>query len=226
MTGPAHRRLAATLWDFDGTLADTEPLWIQAEYDLIGRLGGEWSAEHAQQLVGNDLIDSGRYIANTIGRPDLDPRWIMNQLIGQVVENIAKDGIPWRAGARELLADLRAAGIRSALVSASYRMLLDVVLDELPPGSFAASVAGDEVTSGKPDPEPYTTACAKLGVDPRDCVAFEDSPPGTRSAAAAGATVVVVEWMVPVPRRDGQVRVDSLAELDVAAVVKLLDGNA
>jgi HAD superfamily hydrolase (TIGR01509 family) len=226
MTGSGHRsRLAATLWDFDGTLADTEPLWIEAEYDLIAHLGGEWSAEHAQQLVGNDLVDSGRYIAKTIGRTDLDPRWIMDQLIGQVVAGVRAHGIPWRPGARELLADLRRAGIPSALVSASYRMLLDVVIDQLPTGSFAASVAGDEVTSGKPDPEPYVTACAKLGVDPADCVAFEDSPPGTQSAAAAGARVVVVEWMVPVPRRDGQVRVGSLAELDAAMVTGLLAGN-
>ena len=65
------------LWDFDGTLADTEPLWIEAEFELIGQLGGHWSMEHAEQLVGNSLLDSGTYILNTIGRHDLTPAWVV-----------------------------------------------------------------------------------------------------------------------------------------------------
>ena len=69
MTTPTTSPLAAALWDFDGTLADTEPLWIEAEFELIGRLGGSWSEEDADQLVGNSLLDSGSYILNAIGRP-------------------------------------------------------------------------------------------------------------------------------------------------------------
>lgn len=218
--------LAATLWDFDGTLADTEPLWIEAEYDLIPRLGGEWNAEHAEQLVGNSLIDSGRYIAKTIGRSDLDPKWIMDQLISQVVDNVRADGIPWRPGALDLLADLNRQRVPNALVSASYRELLDVVLEQLPPDSFTTSVAGDEVEAGKPDPEPYLRACRQLGVDPADCVVFEDSPPGAQSGGAAGATVVVIELMVPVPHAENQVRVSSLADLDACAVSRLMDRDA
>lgn len=217
---------AAALWDFDGTLADTEPIWIDAEYELVARMGGTWSADHAQQLVGNSLIDSGRYIAGVIGQPDLDPRWIMDQLVDQVVQTVRAQGIPWQPGARELLADLRDAGIPTALVSASYRVLLDVVIEQLPPGSFDASVAGDEVTHGKPDPEPYLTACRQLEVEPGDCVVFEDSPPGARSAAASGARVVVIEWMVPVPPEDNQVRVGSLTELDAPAVRRLFESEA
>lgn len=219
-------RLAAALWDFDGTLADTEPLWIEAEYELIPRLGGEWNSDHAHQLVGNSLIDSGRYIAKTINRPDLDPKWIMDQLIQQVIANVREKGVPWRPGALELLADLRRHDIPTALVSASFRGLLDVVLEQLPAGSFVTSVAGDEVDAGKPHPEPYLRACRQLGVDPADCVVFEDSPPGAQSAGAAGATVVVIELMVPVPHDDNQIRVDSLAELDAAAVARLVAGDA
>ena len=87
--------LAAVLWDFDGTLADTEPLWIEAEYELIGRLGGTWSEEQANELVGNSLIDSGIYILNAIDRRDLDPAWVVDQLITRVVE-ILRDrfGVP------------------------------------------------------------------------------------------------------------------------------------
>lgn len=215
-------RLAATLWDFDGTLADTEPIWIAAEYELIPKLGGEWNDHHAHQLVGNSLIDSGRYIAGVIGRDDLSPAWIIEQLLGQVVDYCKTNPIPWRPGALELLEDLRRAGVPNALVSASYRELLDVIVSRLPEGSFTASVAGDEVTNGKPDPEPYLLACDKLGVRAEECVVFEDSPPGAKSGYQAGATVVVIENVVPVPQSPNQVRVSSLAELDVTSVAKLI----
>jgi HAD superfamily hydrolase (TIGR01509 family) len=218
----AGGRLAATLWDFDGTLADTEPIWIAAEYELIPKLGGEWNDHHAHQLVGNSLIDSGAYMARVIGRDDLQPAWIVEQLLAQVVEHCRTQPIPWRPGARELLESLRLAGIPNALVSASYRELLDVIIEQLPPGSFSASVAGDEVTFGKPDPEPYLLACKKLGVRPEDCVVFEDSPPGAKSGGDAGATVVVIENVVPVPHAPNQVRVSSLAELDAEKVARLV----
>jgi HAD superfamily hydrolase (TIGR01509 family) len=214
--------LAATLWDFDGTLADTEPIWIAAEYELIPKLGGEWNDHHAHQLVGNALIDSGAYIAKVIGRDDLSPAWIVEQLLQQVVDYCRTNPIPWRPGARELLESLRRAGIPSALVSASYRELLDVIIGRLPEGSFTASVAGDEVINGKPDPEPYLLACRKLGVRPQDCVVFEDSPPGARSGGDAGAMVVVIENVVPVPHAPNQVRVSSLEDLDAATVAGLL----
>lgn len=216
------RRLAAALWDFDGTLADTEPIWIAAEFELIPRLGGEWSEEHAHQLVGGALPESGAYIAKVIGRDDLHPDWIVDQLLGVVVEFCRTEPIPWRPGALELLASLRQAQVPCALVSASYRELLDVIIDRVPEGSFSASVAGNEVQHGKPDPEPYLTACNRLGVRPQDCVVFEDSPPGAQSGGAAGATVVVIENVVPVPATPNQVRVGSLTELDAEVVSGLL----
>ena len=225
--GPPRREpspypgLAAGLWDFDGTLADTEPIWIAAEYELIPKLGGEWNEEHAHQLVGGSLPESGAYMAKVIGRDDLHPDWIIDQLLGVVVDFCRTKPIPWRPGARELLESLRVAGIPCALVSASYRVLLDVIIEQLPAGSFAASVAGDEVQRGKPHPEPYRTACRRLGVRPQDCVVFEDSPPGAKSGGDAGATVVVIENVVPVPPAPNQHRVGSLAELDLAAVAAL-----
>ncbi|QDP96766.1 HAD family phosphatase [Microlunatus elymi] len=219
--------LSAALWDFDGTLADTEPIWIAAEFELIPRLGGQWSHEHAHKLVGRSLLESAGYMADVIGRDDLRPEWIVDQLLQVVIDFCRRGPIPWCPGARELLESLRLAGVPCALVSASYRSLLDVIIEQLPAGSFAASVAGDEVSRGKPDPEPYLTACGKLGVQAQDCVAFEDSPPGARSAGDAGATVVVIENVVPVPAAPNQVRVSSLAELDAAAVFGLLrrDGD-
>ena len=173
--------LAAALWDFDGTLADTEPIWIEGEFELVGQLGGSWSVEHAHQLVGNSLLDSGAYILNTIGRHDLTPEWVVRWLLGYVVDRVTRGPIPWRPGAVELLTELRAAGVPCALVSASYRILIDAALARLPQGIFSVSIAGDEVTYGKPHPEPYERACHSLGVDARHCVVLEDSETGARS---------------------------------------------
>lgn len=217
-------RPAAALWDFDGTLVDTEPIWIGAEYELIGGLGGEWSDEHAHQLVGNSLLESGAYIANTIGRPDLDPAWIVDQLLSRVVAFVQTNPIPWRPGALELLESFRQAGVPCALVSASYRSLLDAVIGLLPAGSFALSVAGDEVSQGKPHPESYLKAADLLGVDPRDCVVFEDSPPGAASGNAAGALVVAVEHIVPLAEAPHRIRRSTMVGLDAAGVAALMDG--
>lgn len=215
--------LAAVLWDFDGTLADTEPLWIEAEYELIGRLGGTWSEEQANELVGNSLIDSGIYILNAIDRRDLDPAWVVDQLLTRVVEFLRDRPMPWRPGARELLASLREADVPCALVSASYRVLLEAAISQLPAGTFAVTVAGDEVSQGKPHPEPYEKACAELGVDARHCVVLEDSITGATSGNAAGALVVAVPNRVQIPDAPRRVQVPSMTELDAAAVAGLLE---
>ncbi|HLL62336.1 MAG TPA: HAD family phosphatase [Propionibacteriaceae bacterium] len=215
--------LAAALWDFDGTLADTEPIWIEGEFELVGQLGGSWSVEHAHQLVGNSLLDSGAYILNTIGRPDLTPEWVVNWLINYVVDRVTNGPMPWRPGAFELLTGLRAAGVPCALVSASYRILLDAALARLPQDTFQVSVAGDEVTNGKPHPEPYERACHALGVDARHCVVLEDSETGARAGNAAGAVVVAIPNKVAVSAAPRRVHVGSLAELDVAALARLVE---
>ena len=213
----------AVLWDFDGTLADTEPLWIAAEFAIIeGELGKPWSMEHAEQLVGSDLIDSATYMLNTIGRHDLEPAWMVQQMLTRVVRGIETAAeLPWRPGALDLLAALRAVGMPCALVSASYRVLLDAVLARLPEGSFAVSVGGDEVTKGKPHPEPYEKACALLGVDARSCVVLEDSATGARAGNAAGAVVVGIPNVVEIPPAPRRVTVPTLAGLDPARLTAL-----
>ena len=89
--------LAAALWDFDGTLVDSEPLWLDAEFDLIADLGGTWSIDHADQLIGNSLLDSGSYILNTIGRHDLSPAWVVDELIIRVIQALDRPADPMAA---------------------------------------------------------------------------------------------------------------------------------
>ena len=223
MSDTTTSTLAAVLWDFDGTLADTEPLWIAAEYELIDQLGGTWSEENADQLVGNSLLDSGSYILNAIGRVDLSPTWVVEQLLSSVLKHLRRHPMVWRPGAIELLGSFAAAGVPCALVSASYRVLLDAALSQLPEGTFKVSVAGDEVSRGKPHPEPYQKACTALGVSARHCVVLEDSETGCRAGNAAGALVVAVPNRVEIPNAPRRLHVRSLADLDAAVVASMLE---
>jgi len=201
---------AAVLWDFDGTIVDTEPYWIRAETELIDEYGGTWSLEQAMQLVGNDLIVSAQKIIEQTGMP-LTPPEVVERLLDKIVAHIARD-IPWRPGARELLADLRANGVKCGLVTMSYLRFVQPVIDALPVGTFDCVVTGETVTDGKPHPEAYLVGARLLGADPAACVAIEDSPTGAASALAAGCRVVGVPLHVSVPERPGMVLVENLPD--------------
>ena len=212
--------LQAVLFDMDGTLVDTEPYWIAAEYALVESFGGTWTDEDAHSLVGNALIDSAIYIREH-GGVDLDPPAIVERLLDDVVV-AARAEIPWRPGARELLAELADRGVPCALVTMSYARLAETMTEQLPPGTFAAIVTGDQVNDGKPHPEAYLTAAARLGAEPAYCVAIEDSPTGVASAQAAGCVVVGVPHHVTIEPAPGREIVDSLTSLHVDMLDRLV----
>lgn len=205
---------AAVLWDMDGTLVDTEPYWIETEQDLATEHGATWTHDDAMALVGSDLLDSGRYIRRRMGL-DLTPEQIVDRLLDGVVAKVEQE-VPWRPGARELLAALGSAGVPCALVTMSYRRFVEPVLARLPAGSFTTVVCGDEVEHGKPHPAPYLRAAALLGLEPGTCVALEDSVTGAASAAAAGCRTLVVPHHVPVPPAPGLHFADTLDALGPA----------
>ena len=211
---------AAVLFDMDGTLVDTEPYWIETEFELAEEYGASWSQEHALNLVGNDLLVSGAYIREHMGL-DLSPREIVDYLLDGVVERVRRT-VPWRPGALDLLRDVRAHGVPAALVTMSWMRFVEPIVEHLAPGTFASIVTGDRVANGKPHPEPYLTAAADLGVDPADCVAIEDSNTGAESAALAGCTVLCVPHHVPVRKGERRVFADTLVGLDTPALGDLL----
>ena len=186
------RAPAAVLWDMDGTLVDTEPYWMEAERELVEAYGGEWPEHHAKAVVGFDLLDSAEYIREHGGVP-LEPEEIVERLLDGVIARL-RGNIPWRPGARRLLRELNHAGVPCALVTMSWRRMVDPIVAALPPDSFDAVITGDEVPAGhgKPNPTPYLMAAELCAADPRDCVAIEDSPTGVRSARAAGCRVLGV----------------------------------
>ncbi|MET3963865.1 HAD superfamily hydrolase (TIGR01509 family) [Marmoricola sp. OAE513] len=205
--------LSAVLWDMDGTLVDTEPYWIDVEFALVAEFGGTWSMEHALNLVGNDLLVSGEYLREH-GGVDLPAEVIVERLLDGVVARM-QDEVPWQPGARELLAALRAESVPCALVTMSYERFVAPMLAALPANTFDVVVTGDKVTVGKPHPEPYLQAAARLGVVPEECLAIEDSNTGAKSAETAGCTVLVVPNHVPVLEEERRVFVDTLAGLGV-----------
>lgn len=185
----------AVLFDMDGTLIDSEPLWLQSEYAIMASLGGEWTDEDQAACLGGPLEYAVDYMIAKAGSGH-DPGAVMLQLLG-IMENLLRTTpLVWQPGARALLMDARAQGLPTALVSASWNRLIDAVRDRIETDightAFDVVVAGDDVTDSKPHPESYLTAARALGVSPEDCLVLEDSPTGVASGIAAGCTVVAI----------------------------------
>ena len=204
---------AAILWDMDGTLVDSEPSWIAAEYALVAEHGGTWSDADAHALVGQDLLTSGAYIREH-GPVPLEPEQIVQIMLAHVVADLRRH-VPWRPGVADLLDLQAAAGVPAALVTMSWRPLADALVDALPEGTFSAVVTGDAVSNGKPHPEPYLLAASMLGLRPQDCLAVEDSRPGTASALAAGVPTLGVPHLIALDEAPGLVLRSTLEGLDL-----------
>lgn len=197
---------AAVLWDLDGTIVDTEPLWMAAEHELAATHGKTWTEEDALHLVGNSLIVSGEYIRDRL-EIDMSAEDIVDYLVERLSTSL-REHIDWRPGARELIQALDDAGVPQALVTMSYASIAEPVASALP---FAAVVTGDAVERPKPFPDPYLLAAERLGVDATKCLAIEDSRTGAASATAAGCDVLVVPHFVTVPEADRRVQIPTLA---------------
>jgi HAD superfamily hydrolase (TIGR01509 family) len=143
-------------------------------------------------------------------------------LVARVLADLRVADLEWRPGVQDLLAELRTEGIPCALVSASFRDMLHVVLARMGENPFVAVVGGDDVTHGKPHPEPYLTAAARLGVRAEDCLVVEDSITGADSGNAAGCLVAVVPNVVTPPDAERRVRLDTLANVRVADLRRLM----
>jgi HAD superfamily hydrolase (TIGR01509 family) len=220
--------LRGVLFDMDGLLVDSEPLWFEAERSVMARMGGTWSQADQGQLVGGSLPNSVGYMLARAARP-AEPAQVGRWLLDTMAALIAERGVPLMPGAAELLADVAAAGIPRALVTSAERRIMDAVLADT--GLvFGVTVCAEDVSHGKPDAEPYRRAAALLGEPPAGCVALEDSPRGVASATAAGCPVIAVPSMpgVPIPAgpaapgRPGPVIVASLREVDLARLRQLV----
>ena len=221
-------RLRAVLFDMDGTLVQTEEHWGLAMSALAARLGGEMSAAARQRTVGTSMRTAMAILHEDLGvtrtEPELlaDAAWVEDE-----TARLMADDVSWQPGARELVAAVRAAGLRTALVTTTPRRIASLVLGhigEVAPGTpaFDVTVCGDEVPALKPDPAPYRQAMAALGVRPEECVVIEDSDVGIASGLAAGAAVLGVPALQPVPPAPGLVLRTSLVGIGVEQLAAVL----
>lgn len=211
----------AVLWDFDGTLVDTQPIWVDVDVEIVAELGGVFTREDGAQLAGRSWRTATGILIDAIGDPSIDPWQLYERRFTEVTRRIRESDIVFLPGARELLEALYEADIPCGLVSASPQLLLDAVLDRMPAGRFAAIVDGDAIIHGKPAPDGFLTCAQRLGVDAADCLVIEDSPVGCQSGRRSGAVVLGVPCLTPLPRAPRQVLRGSLAGMDVDDVRKI-----
>jgi HAD superfamily hydrolase (TIGR01509 family) len=206
--------LQAVLFDMDGLLIDSEPLWFEVETEVMTRLGGTWTPADQEALLGSSLDNSVRYFLER-ARVPADPAEVGEWMISGIVAKVRDHGVHIMPGAAELVAAVAASGLPYALVTSSQRRFVDAVLARTGL-RFPVMVTGSDVTHGKPDPEPYLLASRRLAVPPSQCLVLEDSRTGVTAAEAAGCFVVAVPTLGGIDPRPGRWVRPSLTGMDVA----------
>ena len=186
------RRSLACVFDMDGVLIDTEPVWRQVERDVFARVGVELSDDQLRDTWGMRIEEVVEHWY--LQRPwnGIRPHAVQREIVREMVEYVRSQGVPM-IGALQAIDVARTSGLRVAIASSSSRELIDAVIDRLGIVELidAVCTADDEVR-GKPDPAVYLSAARALDVLPSYCVAIEDSPVGVTSAVAAGMRCIGV----------------------------------
>jgi len=189
MTAP--RQLTAAIFDLDGLLLDTEPFYLQATTEVLARHGRDLEPPVLRRQIGMPSVQGMQWLADYYGLE------ASRQQIADERQLILETLLPTAAplpGAVELTAALQAGGVPIAIGTSSSRTTLALKIERHADwiGRFDAVVTSDDVTRGKPHPDIFLEAAARLGADPAACVVFEDARAGVEAARAAGMAVVMV----------------------------------
>lgn len=207
----ARRPIDAVVLDMDGVLIEGEEVWDAVREQLVRERGGHWTAGAQATMMGMSSPEWSSYMARELGVP-MEPAAISSETVARVAARYA-EGLPLVDGAVEVVREL-AGRWPLGLASSANRPIIELVLERSGlTGCFRVTVSSEEVARGKPAPDVYLEAAARLAVPPERCAAVEDSASGLRSAAAAGL------WVVAVPNR----RYPPPAELVRAADLALTD---
>lgn len=215
--------IEAVVFDLDGVLIDSEPVWEEVRRRLVAERGGRWLPEAQRRLMGMSTPEWARYLSDDLG-VGLPPEQVADLVVDRMGRRY-REHLPLLPGAVEAVGRI-AARWPLGLASSSARPLIDAVLDAAGlAGSFQATVSTEEVARGKPAPDVYLEVARCLKVAPTACVAVEDSSNGLRSAAAAGLRVVAVPHprypLDPDALQQADLVVGSLAELTADSVESL-----
>ncbi|HEX3515515.1 MAG TPA: HAD family phosphatase [Trebonia sp.] len=216
--------IEAVVFDVDGVLIDSEPVWERVRRNFVATRGGRWPDDAQDRMMGMSTAEWSAYLSEDFGLRGLSAQQVAELVTAAMAAEYAAR-LPLLPGA---VAAVRGLSARwpLAVASSAPKSLIDAVLDAsgLRP-AFAAAVSSEEVARGKPAPDVYLEAAARLGVPPAACAAVEDSSNGLRSAAAAGLAVIAVPRPEYPPAADAlrQARVvlDSLTELTTDTIAAL-----
>lgn len=177
------------VFDMDGLLVDSEPVWHEVERDFMAARGGVWTLELALQCTGMGIGPAIRLMGQACGfevDEERDVAEMEDRFVGRV------DEVALKPGALHFL-DIARGRLPLGLASSSTRRLIDTILCRFEVQDyFQVTVSGREVPRAKPFPDVYLRAAELLGIDPSSCMALEDSRNGVRAARAAGMKVIAV----------------------------------
>jgi HAD superfamily hydrolase (TIGR01509 family) len=213
----------AVLWDMDGTLIDSEPLWIEQERQLMESIGAKWTSEDAIYCVGGPMARVDAYMRSKLPSSDLDkfaPLALTNQLLQRMEDRLSHD-IPFTPGAFELVNEMKSANLPLALVSASSRPLMNAALKSNGSQLFDITISDNDVERSKPDPEGYVKAAASLDVDISRSLIIEDSITGMTAAIASGAFVLGLPHVAELPHGPKVIHYPTLENLTMRDIANL-----
>jgi HAD superfamily hydrolase (TIGR01509 family) len=202
---------SAVFFDMDGLFANSEPLWLEGETELMARYGHVWTHEDQVHCLGGPLTRVGDYMFSLVSAQS--PQFFTQTLVEIVVAKLAA-GTQLMPGAQKLARVLKESGVPIAMVSASPRNIVNAVLSGVD-HDFATTISSDDVKKTKPDPEGYLKAAEFFGVDITNCLVFEDSLTGVAAATASGAFLIAVPHFVTVNESPRVRVIKSLEELNI-----------
>ncbi|MBU3734008.1 MAG: HAD family phosphatase [Candidatus Planktophila sp.] len=202
----------AVFFDMDGLMVDSEPLWFLSEIEVTKPFGYSWLESDQIACLGGPLSRVGQYMFEKCGGKE-SPEFFTQTLIKVQAEKM-RGNTPTMPGAVELVRDLQANGVKTGLVSASPRLIVDAVLDSLSHDLFPFSISSDDVSETKPAPDCYLTAARISDSNIANSLIFEDSLTGMKAAISSGAYLIAVPHLVHIDESEKVRVVNSLAQLD------------
>lgn len=209
----------AIFFDMDGLLVDSEPLWLESETQITAAFGYTWSESDQVACLGGPLTRVGEYMSLKCNGSE-SPEYFTQELI-KVQCSKLRGRTPLLPGAIELVKELSLNGVATALVSASPRIIVDAVLENLGGNPFPYSISADDVRQTKPHPDAYLLAASQSGVEISQSLIFEDSLTGVQAAKSSGAWLIAVPHLVEVPEGDRVRSIRSLEQLSFSKLQKL-----
>jgi len=209
----------AVFFDMDGLLVDSEPEWLKSESEISAAYGYQWTSQDQVACLGGPLSRVGQYMhekCNQAETPDFFTRKIV-----EVQSEKMRSHTPFMPGAYELVEDLQKNGVKTGLVSASPRIIVDAVLDNVGAELFPFSISSDDVERTKPHPDAYLKAAQLTNSAIENCLVFEDSLTGIGAATSSGAWLVAVPHLVHVDESERVRVIKSLEQLNFTKVQKL-----